>query len=554
MKRLMLLVPLVLLPTRALAQPFPDRWVYVSTNLRSDSQLAEVETIVHTAADHGLNGMLLAAGLDRLDLQPPDYFQRLERLKATCQQRGIEIIPILFSAGYGGSILAHDRNLAEGLPVIDAPFVVRGGEAHLQPDPEVRLANGGFEEWEADGRLRGFAFNDRPGEITVPDREIVKEGKASLRLQRFGELNPEQGHARVMQGIAVRPNRHYRVHAWVRTQDLQPASAFRIQVYGEKGVLVPVDLQLPATTDWRPVEMTFNSRQYAKVRLYVGLWGGRSGRAWVDDLAIEEVGLRNVLRRPGTPVSVRGADGKTTYEEGRDFARIEDPELLRAHTVPAGPPIRLLPGSRIREGERLLVSFYHALPINRGQVTICMSEPKVYEIWAEQARLVQKHLAPAKWFLSMDEVRAGGSCQACKQRGLTMAQILGDCITRQVQLIRAVNPKAEVYCWSDMLDPNHNAHGDYYLVEGDFTGSWNYVPKDLIICCWYHKVRDQSLKFFSERGFRTLAGAYYDADDLNNCRDWLESIRKTPRARGIMYTTWQNKYRLLADFGDLVSR
>ena len=30
-----------------------------------------------------------------------------------------------------------------------------------------------------------------------------------------------------------------------------------------------------------------------------------------------------------------------------------------------------------------------------------------------------------------------------------------------------------VYVWSDMLDPKHNAHGNYYLVEGHYTGSWN---------------------------------------------------------------------------------
>jgi hypothetical protein len=200
----------------------------------------------------------------------------------------------------------------------------------------------------------------------------------------------------------------------------------------------------------------------------------------------------------------------------------------------------------------LLVSFYHALPINRGQVTVCMSEPKTYDIWRQAARLVQQHVAPKKWFLSMDEIRAGGSCEACKARNLDMGRILGDCITRQVEMIRAVSPGAEVYCWSDMLDPNHNAHGDYYLVEGDFTGSWNHVPKDLIICCWYFNIRDKSLRFFSERGFRTLAGAYYDGDDLENCRGWLEAMRGIPNCRGIMYTTWQNKYALLGAFGDLL--
>ena len=183
-----------------------------------------------------------------------------------------------------------------------------------------------------------------------------------------------------------------------------------------------------------------------------------------------------------------------------------------------------------------------------------MSEPEVYEIWRKEAQLIHKYLQPKKYLVSMDEVRAGGSCAACKARNITMAEIFGDCISKQEAILREVNPKAEILVWSDMLDPNHNAHGDYYLVEGDFTGSWKYVPKDLIIVCWYYAKRDASLKFFSELGFRTLAGAYYDGDTLDNPRGWLESLGGTPGAIGIMYTTWQNKYELLGPFGDLVSK
>jgi hypothetical protein len=135
-----------------------------------------------------------------------------------------------------------------------------------------------------------------------------------------------------------------------------------------------------------------------------------------------------------------------------------------------------------------------------------------------------------------------------------MAQILGNNVTRAYQLVKAANPKAEVFLWSDMFDPNHNARNEYYMVDGDYTGSWNYIPKDIIIACWYHARRDKSLAHFSGLGFRTFAGAYYDADTLDNPKDWLESLDKTPGALGIMYTTWQSKYKLLADFGDLVTK
>jgi hypothetical protein len=175
-------------------------------------------------------------------------------------------------------------------------------------------------------------------------------------------------------------------------------------------------------------------------------------------------------------------------------------------------------------------------------------------VWQHQIPLIEKYLAPKKYFLSMDEVRVGGFCEACQRRHLSMAQILGDCVTRQYKMIRAANPQAEVYVWSDMFDPNHNAQDKYYLIDGSFHGTWEHIPKDLVIACWYYEKRDLSLPFFSKLGYQTLAGAYYDADDLANPKGWLESLDRTRGAAGIMYTTWENKYQLLPAFGDLVSR
>jgi len=509
----------------------PLRWVYVSRGLRRDQDVADIRSIVTTAAAHGLNGMVLSAGLDRLDLQPPDYFKRLEAVKAICREKGVEIIPIVFSAGYGGSVLAHDRNLAAGLPVRDALFVAKGGLARLVPDPPVRVVNGGFEDHAGD-RLRGYRFHDRPGEVSFVDTQVCHGGRASLRFENFGRF--PHGHARVCQEVEVAPRRCYRVTCWVKTEGLGPPGCLRLLALAPDGrSLAPWDPRVPATTDWRKVTLGFNSFDYRKVRLYVGCWGGKSGRFWVDDLSVRtEAGVELV--------------------EGRDFAPVSDPKLnFRFDHEP--PPIRLLPGGRVREGERLRVSYYHGIAINRGQVSVCMSEPKLYEIWREQARLIQRHLAPKRWLLSMDEIRAGGSCAACKARKLSMARILGECITRQVAIIRQVNPEAEVLIWSDMLDPNHNAHDNYYLVEGDFTGSWKFVPKDLVIVCWYYRKRRESLAHFSRLRFRTLAGAYYDGDTLENPRGWLEALAQTPGAVGIMYTTWRNKYELLGPFGDLVS-
>jgi hypothetical protein len=532
------------------AGEYPQRWVFVSSSLRSDGEVGRIEKIVATAAEHGLNGMVLSAGLDHLDKQPPEFLERLRQVKEFCRERGVEIIPNIFSVGYGGSVLAYNRNLAAGIPVRDAPFVVKNGQAVLESDGTARIVNGGFEQYEGN-RVKGFGFHDRPGEVSFVDTAVFHGGQASLRFENFGKF--EHGHARVMQEIAVEPHQCYRLSCWVKTDGLEPRDAFRVQVLSPRGGrdLAPYDPRVSATTDWRQVVMGFNSLEYGVVHIYAGVWGGKAGRFWIDDLAIEEVALLNVLRRPGTPVTVRG-EGGTVYEEEKDFAPIKDGQLnFRFDHEP--PRIKILSGGRIKDGERLSVSYYHGMGVNDGQVSVCMSESEVYEIWRRQARLLHEHLAPARYLLSMDEIRAGGSCEACKQRHLTMAQILGDCITKQVGILRQANPKAEVLIWSDMLDPNHNAHGNYYLVEGDYTGSWNYVPKDLTIVCWYYEKRSESLGFFSSHGFRTLAGAYYDGDTLENPRGWLAALDQTPKAAGIMYTTWQDKYELLGPFGDLVA-
>jgi hypothetical protein len=528
---------------------FPNRWVFVTRNLSSDAHVEDIRRIARTASQHGLTGMMLSASFDNLDRQSDAYRQRLAEVRRIADENALEIIPLFFSPGYAGGILAHDRNLAEGLPVNGVVYEVSGNEARHVPDPEVALWNNSFEDY-AGNRITGYQLQDRPGELSFVDAESVQDGAVSLRFENLESA--AFGNARIMQEIAVQPNRCYRVSAWVKSEGLQPASAFRLQVLGLDGrALAPWTANLPSSTDWRKLTFGFNSMDRTRVRLYAGTWGGRAGKFWIDNWRVEEVGLLNVLRRDGTPVRVEG-ESESVYEEGIDYQPIADP-MLNFRFDHDGPPIRLLPNTRITSGERLRVSYYHGVSVNDGQVAACMSEPAVLEIVARNARLIHEYLAPRKYILSIDEIRAAGSCDACKRRGLTLAQILGDFVTRGLEIVREINPEAEVFAWSDMLDPNHNARPDYYLAGGDYTGSWDYVPRDLNIVCWYHSRRKESLKHFSSLGFRTLAAAYYDADDLDSTKGWLEALKETEGATGIMYTTWENKYGLLPDFGDLVS-
>ncbi len=542
---------------------YPLRWVYASRGLHSDSDVDDLRKIVTTAAEHGLNGILLSAGFGRLEVQPDHYFQRLEQVKQLCATNGVEIIPILWSAGYGGSILAHNNNLGAGLPVKDAPFVVRGEVAELVSDPLTSIKNGDFEQWDGQ-QAEGFSKPSNWGSVITRDSETFKDGKSSLKFSDFAGKPAED--MRLGQLVKVIPNRCYRVSCWVKTEGLDAygpftSSRFRLEVNAtaDNRRLQLLDPVLPPTTDgWQRVQVGFNSWEYEEVEISPRSVGGDEGKGaiWIDGLTVEEMGPLNILRRPGTPLQVIDAASGTEYIEGEDFAELTDPGLDYAWDHEA-PQLKILPDGKIKDGAKLNVSWYHGASVNRHQISACMSEPETYDIWSREAKLLVKHLAPKRWFLSMDEVRAGGTCQACRERNTNMGEIFGRCVARQYEIIQQASPGADVFVWSDQLDPNHNAGnrtGDYYYLNASlFDGSWNFLPEDMIIACWWHKMRNESLAHFSGMGLRTIGASYYDADDLTNPADWLVSLDNTPGALGIMYTSWQNKYELLGEFGEMVS-
>ncbi|MCE5272274.1 hypothetical protein LLH00_13430 [bacterium] len=539
------------------AEVLPWRWVFVeSGDLGRPAEVQRIKQIVTTAGQHGLNGMVLTAGFDQLDLQGEDYFKGLAEVKATCESQGVEIIPLVFSVGYG-STLAQDPNLAAGLPVRDQLFVAGETEAHIVSDEPVGLVNGGFEELK-DGKVAGFVQPDSLDRVISQDSSDFKEGKVSLCFRNFAGFGERP--AMLKQKVKVKPWRCYVVSCWVKTDRLAPGRCFSMQALGKDRMVGEYIPRWGDTNDWTRLALGFNSWGNDEIEISVGTPGAKEGRFWIDGLEIEEVGLVNVLRRPGAPLTVSSEAAATVYEEGRDYLHVEDPQMDQRFEHD-GPPIKLAPQSRITPGERLRVSYYHgsrSVP-GKEQITTCPSEEKVYEIWAGQARLMAKYVGAKKFFLDMDEIRAGGTCKACTDRGLSLGEMLGDCITRQYKLLTEANPGAEVFIWSDMLDPNHNA-GDsyegknyYFLASGLYTGSWEYVPSELAIVCWWDEIKEKSLAHFSGLGHRTVAAAYYDADNLDNTRAWLKAMKNVPGASGIMYTTWEQKYDLLADFGDLVS-
>lgn len=113
MKKLLLLVLLV-----PRSQERPELWLYTSTNLWVDRNLETLEQVWRRAAKVGYTKVLLAdSKFSKLGEMDKRYFAKIERVKKLAAELNHEIVPALFPIGYSNSMLWHDPNLAEGLPV-----------------------------------------------------------------------------------------------------------------------------------------------------------------------------------------------------------------------------------------------------------------------------------------------------------------------------------------------------------------------------------------------------------------------------------------------------
>lgn len=541
------------------ASRYDRRLVYTQMNLQVAESADALIELIGRAQRAGYTGVVLADyKLNILDRVPQHYFANVARVKSAADSAGIELIPAIFPIGYSAGLLAHDPNLAEGLPVVDAPFVVRGREVILQPPTEPQLVNGGFEDAVGD-RFAGFTFQDDPGKATFADRSTVRGGSHSLRIAG----RSEGGNRRIMQRVPVRPFACYRISAWVKTRELASPNAFRLLAIGAGNDAKPLTFLeggVESTQDWERVDVVFNSLDNAAVNLYAGTWGDGPGTLWIDDLQLEELALVNVLRRDGCPLSMTSEDGAITYEEGRDFEPVADPRLGQVPYAGEysfdheGPALRLTAGSRIRDGQALRVSWYHPVLIHGSQVCSCLTEPRLFEILSDQARRVRDLLNPRAYFMSHDELRVANWCRSCRSRDASAGELLAENVRRCIQILEAEAPDAEVLVWSDMFDPHHNAVDDYYLVRNTLAGSWEGLTPEIIVANWNGDRARESLGFFADRGHHQFLAGYYDSGDLSGFTRWDMAARGVPGVVGFMYTTWQRDYDRLEAYGDAMAR
>lgn len=533
---------------------YEDYWFYCSHPFQTNADIGYYRDLIAKAKAAGYNGMVSPIRLGYNTHWNEKSRACFAEVRRICDVAGIEIVPCIWSVGYG-AMIGVNNELVESEPARDIPYVARDGKAVFKSATvSVSMVNGDFESFNAaKNRFTGW-HADHPGAESFVDTTVSHGGRASIRFEP-DLAKDTNGLARLYQLVKVKPGHRYRFTAWIRADGLEPSVETLRMLVMRKGVRNSLAAgkdvnRLLLAEGWRKVETDFNSGEATEAYLYVGTWGGKHGKFWVDDCSIKETGLREVCQRKGTPFEVRNAVTGQVYARGKDY---EMPPVR----MPKGEEIefKIPSGSAIKEGDDLLVDAY--VPAQNGpksQRSTCMSDPRLYELFEKSAAGIMEACAPRKWLLAVDEVRNGNTCPLCTARKTDMAHIFGECVTKMHAIIKKVRPDAVVYAWSDMFDPNHNARDNYYGCKGTFAGVWDLIPKDIVMCCWYRKKCELTVPFFTRHGFRVLAAGYYDYDgsDAEKDRPWVDILNRTPGAKGFMYTTWQRKYDLLPVFGKFI--
>ncbi len=519
---------LSLLSIGGFAQPagarMQKRWLFVWRDMSDAKEVDRMIARFPRAKADGYNGVAFSFNVPAA---------KAPELRQAARQNGLDLVAIVMNG-------SRDRNYMEGVLSKDALFVARGGAAAHEQDNPVQVKNADFETVSAN-HFGGWGFQDDEGVTNFADHEVTHGGKTSLRMENVGK-NKDR-HCRISQRLQLTPNRQYRISFWLKTEDLAPADAEVKVLTADSGRFISFQtFRADKTQDWKHYDLVFNSLENSVANLYVGSWSGKTGKMWWDDLRIEEIGLVNVLRRPGCPVTVRGENG-TDYQEGRDYEKIVDPELhpWRAYHEP--PRIKLTAATRIKEGERLRVSYYHPIIVYEDRLTSCLSEPKIFSDWEQEVRTADKLLHPAAFLMSHDELRVINRCALCQSKQMTPGELLAWNVRKAAGIIRAIRPDAGIWVWNDMFDPMHNATDHFYAVNGTLAGSWKGLDKDVGIVNWHGGLMGKNSKFFADLGLKQILSGYYDGDENGDAiAKWIDSTTGVPGIVGAMYTTWEDKY------------
>ena len=237
-----------------------EKWVYADVNFLVDKNVDDFIALMRTAKDAGCTAMQVKdPQFGFMGLLPPEYFKNVERARKAAAEIGIKIIPGVYPFGYSGGYLVQDLNLAAGLPVRNAPFMVKNGRAAPDPASAPVLANPGFEE-VSEGSLAGWTVLDAVKGHVAVDKEIKHSGASSLVMRDLGALPQETRRAcRASQELKVEPFQYYHVSLWIKTDSVQAEGEDYLLITSGKRRNCYTNLGVKPTEDWTFHSVTFNT-------------------------------------------------------------------------------------------------------------------------------------------------------------------------------------------------------------------------------------------------------------------------------------------------------
>ncbi|MBI2486486.1 MAG: carbohydrate binding domain-containing protein [Deltaproteobacteria bacterium] len=538
-------------PRKSLTDPkkFEKRYVFFRGNMSREADVNRLLSLMNRAAAVGYNGFVIG---DRsywmnMEKQPRSYLiKNFALIRNKASELGLAIIPVVFDQK---GPTRKDRNLAEAFPVKGTKFVVKGTSAHVEAEPPVELQDPGFENYMGHQPYNWTV--DRPGKTTFIDTIEKHSGKASVKIKDPGVGDPQHGHARIRQEVSVAPFRAYELSVWIKTKNYNKPDEVRIYVSGERNddkLYSKVNYareHIDSTQEWKKYTINFNSLNHKKITVWLGAWSKKGrGEVWFDDVTLEEIGLKKMVRRPSIPITVSSWDGKKTYSEGSDY-RVDEQKLI------------ITRNSRISNGQALRVTWYQLADVVHNQPEASACYQKFFDINVDIAKRLNNFLSPSGFMMNYDEWRVANWDPECQK--ISAGEYVAQTISRSEKVLKSINPNYELYIWNDMVDPYHNAMSKYWMVKGSLVGSWNGLSPSTIIMNWgTRKDVKKSLKFFADQGHRQVIAGYYES--VGNVKTWLDAIDQAEAegVRGIigfMYTTWGNgKYNDLEEVANLIKK
>ncbi len=545
-------------PVRTVRFPKPGKlelWYWQHTDLVSDEAVGSAEALSDKAERFGYTGVAFwDSSFNRLGdpLWPAANVTRLQHVLHHASERGLRVMALGAPFGWSNAALIPDGNLVESQRVIGSRFQVDASGTRLNfVNSFAPLRNAGFENGKNDW------FDTR-------DSGIGLSGDISHSGRHSGVIAEASANARFRQEIKLTPWRQYHLALWVRSQTFHGAANVEVvDWWHRKRAIFYAPLLAQGTKEWTRYDFAFNSRDTAAAYLYFGVWGKSSGVIWFDDVTLEETALVYVVRREGSPLRVydpkRGAD----YREGKDYRRVFDPVLSPPRSIfrdSYHPPVTvtLPPGSALRPGETVAIDFYAAFPMpGSNQVGMCLTNSGVFTWLRNNANALGSIMPPGSFLLlSYDEMRQVNSCALCRGRHLSAGELLAENVVRTTNMYERLLPKTQLYVWSDMFDPAHNAVPHYFYVEGSLAGSWKGLRPEVGVLNWNHAHLAQSLRWFSGLNsrqttpHRQLIAGYYDGGNGAAISEDLNLAHEIPGIEGVMYVSWKDDYSQLKEFAD----